>query len=518
MPLYLQESEDFEYLRNYLRAAGFNEKSICNRLDIKGLNELLSDSRTRVTFSKESDELGSLARLFLFGEFLKMEELGSIFASRMLEALTNLGLLTEEPADGNGMFSPVALYPVGPLFIVSDRWCELNDKDLVLPEDFVFPAITPNTSQFLATLPLSPCDSFLELCSGTGAAALAASRYAQHAWAIDITERSTQMGEFNRLLNGLNNVAVLKGDLYESMGDLRFDRIVAHPPYMPVLHPVQIFYDGGVDGEQVTRRIVEGLPRFLRPGGSFYCLAQGSDRKGEAFEQRVRGWLGESQTDFDVAVVERRPQDPQDAAIQYAVKSKGGSQAASQMRDALSSLGVESMVYGWIVIQRRKDERRVFTVRRAAGPGTRREEIVWLLKWEIFAANPLALEALQGMVPVARRSLELRTIHRMKDGDLVPDQFTLHTDEPFSMDCKVQPWVGFLIPQCDGKSTVRQLFEICKANNLIHPDTPSEEFAKLLMILISGGFLEVADFCPPNPQAGEKPLTDAHDHLQHQAL
>jgi hypothetical protein len=287
---------------------------------------------------------------------------------------------------------------------------------------------------------------------------------------------------------------------------------------MPVLHPVQIFYDGGVDGEQVTRRIVEGLPRFLRPGGSFYCLAQGSDRKGEAFEQRVRGWLGESQTDFDVAVVERRPQDPQDAAIQYAVKSKGGSQAASQMRDALSSLGVESMVYGWIVIQRRKDERRVFTVRRAAGPGTRREEIVWLLKWEIFAANPLALEALQGMVPVARRSLELRTIHRMKDGDLVPDQFTLHTDEPFSMDCKVQPWVGFLIPQCDGKSTVRQLFEICKANNLIHPDTPSEEFAKLLMILISGGFLEVADFCPPNPQAGEKPLTDAHDHLQHQAL
>src|ERR1019366_5671187 len=186
MPLYLQESEDFEYLRNYLRAAGFNEKSICNRLDIKGLNELLSDSRTRVTFSKESDELGSLARLFLFGEFLKMEELGSIFASRMLEALTNLGLLTEEPADGNGMFSPVALYPVGPLFLVSDRWCELNDKDLVLPEDFVFPAITPNTSQFLATLPLSPCDSFLELCSGTGAAALAASRYAQHAWAIDI--------------------------------------------------------------------------------------------------------------------------------------------------------------------------------------------------------------------------------------------------------------------------------------------------------------------------------------------
>ena len=497
MPLHLRESDDFEYLRDSLRAVGFNQESICSRLGIKGLHELLSGTRTRVTLSQGCDEPGFLIRLFLFGESLSKEDMDSVFPSRLPEVLANLGLVSEDARDGNRMFSPVALYPVGSLFIVSDRWRELHDKDFALSDDFVFPAITPNTSQFLANLPLTPCDSFLELCSGTGVAALAASRFAHHAWAIDITERSAEMGEFNRLLNGLDNVTVRKSDLYDGVQDLSFERIVAQPPSVPVLRPSQVFCDGGVDGEQVTRRMVEGLPRYLKPGGCFYCLAQGSDRKGAAFEQRIRGWLGESQGEFDVLVVVRQLQNPQDAAVQYGMTSSGGRFAAGQMRDALLSLDVESLVYGWIVIQRRKDGRKVFTVRRATAREERREEIAWLLRWEAFAAGAPSLDAVQEMTPVANRSLELHTVHRIKDGNLAPDGFKLHTEDPFTMDCLVPSWAGYLISHCDGKSTVRRLLETCKAGNLIPPDTPPEEFAKVIIFLFSGGFLEVTGFSLP---------------------
>jgi hypothetical protein len=307
------------------------------------------------------------------------------------------------------------------------------------------------------------------------------------------------MAEFNRLLNGLDNVTVLKGNLYEGVEDLKFDRIVAHPPYMPVLRPIRIFSDGGADGEQITRRIVGALPHFLKPGGCFYCLAQGTDRKGAPLQERVRNWLGEGQTDFDVAVVENWGQDPKEAALIYALKSGGGFETVDLMRDSLASLGVESMPYGWIIIQRKSNTRRVFTVRRSAGQRTGREEMAWLLKWETFAAGPSAFEDLQERIPFARRSLEFQTIHRMREGNLVPEQFTLHAEEPFFVDCKVQFWEGFLIPLCNGKSTVRQLWETCKSSNFIHPETPPQEFAKLIGVLISGGFLEVADFCPPNP-------------------
>ena len=274
------KSPYFELLRNHLRAAGFNEKSICDRLGITELRDLLSSRRKGAPPAREPDELSVLTHLLLLGESYPREELESVLSSPVVEALTGLGLASLDPTDGSRLFCPVALYPVGPIFIVSDRWFAVAGKDFKAPDDIVYPAITPNTTDFLATLPVTPCDSFLELCSGTGAVALAASGYANKSWAIDITERSTQMAEFNRLLNGLDNVTVLKGNLYEGVEDLKFDRIVAHPPYMPVLRPAQIFYDGGADGEQITRRIVEALPHFLKPGGCFYCLAQGSDRKG----------------------------------------------------------------------------------------------------------------------------------------------------------------------------------------------------------------------------------------------
>jgi SAM-dependent methyltransferase len=497
MQLRLEPSPHFAFLRDFLRSSEFNEESICRRLDMAGLNELISKDRARITVAGESDGLGLLIRLLLLGEPLGVKDLECVFPARALEAMKEFGLLIADPSDNARVCASVALYPVGRLLIVSDRWTTPEGSIPKLSDDCVFPAITANTSQFIATLPREPCENFLELCSGTGVAALEAARHANHSWAVDITERSTQMAEFNRLLNGLNNVTTIKGDLYEGLGDLTFDRIVAHPPYMPVLNRAQIFYDGGSDGEQVTRRIVMGLPRYLRPGGRFYCLAQGSDRDSAPFEQRVRAWLGEEQWDFDVMVIVRATQNPADTAMHYAVKSKGGGQAAHEMREALRGLGIQSMVYGWMIIQRREDARPVFTTRRSVGPNSGRNEIAWLLKWETAAAKPEFINVLAEMHPVAARSLELHAVHRMKEGDLAPEQFSLHTEYPFSVDSRVQPWVGFLLPQSDGKATVRQLLEFCKQNNFVHPETPLAEFIKLLMVFISGGFLEVEEFKLP---------------------
>lgn len=87
-------------------------------------------------------------------------------------------------------------------------------------------------------IPASPCERFLELCCGTGIAALLAARNgAKHAYAFDIAARSVPFAEFNRRLNGLESVTIREGDLYSPSAGERFDRIVAHPPYVPVLQP-----------------------------------------------------------------------------------------------------------------------------------------------------------------------------------------------------------------------------------------------------------------------------------------
>ena len=233
MSLHLQDSPNFAILRNRLRAAGFNEESICGRLRIPDLGELSRNPRSH-TVPTESDELSFLIRLLLLGETLKRDDLEAAVSSPVAAAIANLGLLSVESADANEVFCPFALYPVKGVLTVSDRWMPRNGKEYEVPADFVYPAIAPNTLGFLAELPETPCDRFVELCSGAGTVALAASRYSRHAWAVDITERSTQVAQFNRLLNGIENVTVLRGDCYEGLEGLQFDRIVAHPPYMPV--------------------------------------------------------------------------------------------------------------------------------------------------------------------------------------------------------------------------------------------------------------------------------------------
>jgi SAM-dependent methyltransferase len=509
-------------MRDFLSSSDFYEPPICRRVGITGLNKFLAADRLRGILSGESDRLAVLIRLFLLGESLEAKVLESAIPAGAVEAMKELGLLIQDPTDfapphaphpnpGGGtaageptnICASVALYPVGELFIASDRWTVTQGNDGELWEDFVIPAITPNSSQFVATLPQEPCESCLDLCSGTGVAALDSARRGSHAsWAVDITERSTQMAKFNHLLNGLDNVRTMQGDLYDCVGDLTFDRIVAHPPYMPVLSRAQAFYDGGADGEQVTRRIVMGLPRRLRPGGRFYCLTQGSDREGAPFEKRVRDWLGEAESEFDVLVIVRQDQAPRDTALQYAVKAKGGDEAVQQMREMLKELGVQNMTYGWLIIQRRNEARPVFTVRRTVGRNSTRKEIAWLLKWESAAAKPEFIDRLADAHPVALRALELHTVHRMKGGDLLPEEFKLKTEYPFSVECRVQPWVGFLLPQCDGKSSVGELLEFCKRNNFVHLDTPLPEFIKLLAAFISCGFLEVEEFRLPESPSG----------------
>ncbi len=497
IPLRFGTSEEFAALRDFLKDSDYTEVVVCKRLGVDAMYEFKTAQQGREA-AEISDRLDFLIRLFMDGENVTNVQIRSIFPPAEIARLKALGLLASDSSKPELCYSPVVLYPTQSLYLVSDRWNNLDRSPFEPSNDFVYPAITLNTRRFLEMLPTDPCESFLDLCSGTGVAALAAAaHYAQHAWATDITERSARFAEFNRMLNGLTNVTVTQGDLYEPVGERTFDRIVAHPPYVPVLKPKWIFHDGGEDGEQVTKRIVEGLPRCLRPGGRFYCLTLGTEREGKSFEQRIRRWLGEKESEFDVLLIVRRIEEPAQFAIQSTVKTQGVIADVGRWKALFERHKVKNLVYGSVVIQRKNSTRAPFTARRQRGANSGPAEAEWLLRWEAASASPEIVQSLLESRPIASPNLELLVHHRMQDGALSPMDFTLQTKHPFSMECKVQPWMGFLVARCDGTKTALEHFETCKQDNLIHPDTPVEEFASLLRVLISGGFLEIEGFRPP---------------------
>jgi methylase of polypeptide subunit release factors len=401
-----------------------------------------------------------------------------------------MGLLEIDPGGGR-CHATVALYPLEDLHIASDRWSNPGDAPFEAPSDTVYPACIPNTRLFLEHVPLGECGSFLDLCAGTGIAAILAARQgAREAWAGDIAERCTRFAEFNRRLNGVANFHPVTSDLYESWQAEapapRFDRIVAHPPYVPALQPKWIFFSGGEDGEQITRRMIQGLPAHLNDRGVFLALTMGSDRSDAPFESRIREWLGEGGRDFDIALIVRKIMEPHE----FAVRNREESEAWKKL---FARLGVESLVYGFVVIQRRNGARQTFTVRRQASPGSRRTPWEWLLAWESADKESLILER-----PLHRgRDAEFQVRHRLQGSAWAPQSYTLRTEWPFSMECDAHPWMANLISLCDGRATGRDQLRVLVENDVLPRAIAEEEFARAAAALVSGGFIEVEGFRPP---------------------
>ena len=267
-------------------------------------------------------------------------------------------------------------------------------------------------------------------------AALVASRYAGQTWAADITERATRFARFNAALNGIANCTAVQGDLYEPLQGESFDRIVAHPPYMPALHQKYIFRDGGEDGEQITRRIIGGLPEHLGPGGRFYCTCMLTDRKEARAEARIRQMLGAAQDDFDVALVTLQTYRPTEYYVRLALEGRATLEEVAQRHEIFTRLEVDHLVYCSMVIQRRAEVREVFTARRQVGSGMGLLEMEWLLRLELALARPEMLPQLVEARPLVSSRTRLHLTHGIKNGEWVADECTLTTAWPFAVEAR----------------------------------------------------------------------------------
>src|ERR1039458_3294990 len=354
----LGRSGKFDELREFLRSAGYTEEFLCGRFGLKRAEQFDLDRGGRGPLPEAVSAADILTALYLAGEFVSLEQAARLVGRDSINLLSGMGLL-EMDAAGGRCHGTVALYPVADLHIASDRWSNPDDAPFEAPNDTVYPALIPNTRLFLMHVPLGACGSFLDLCAGTGIAAILAARQgARQAWAGDIAERCTRFAEFNGRLNGVATCHPVTSDLYGSLGS--FDRIVAHPPYVPALQPKWIFFSGGEDGEEITRRIIEGLPAHLNDRGVFLALTMGTDRADAPFESRIREWLGEGGRDFDIALIVRRIIEPHDFAARANPPTGRSREESGAWKKLFARLRVESLVYGLVAIQRRNGARQTF--------------------------------------------------------------------------------------------------------------------------------------------------------------
>lgn len=507
--LVLREADagTFADVRGLLHAIGYETDAVCERMGTRPVRGFMVARETPLA-AAVGDALDLAIHLFLLGEPAARSELGALLPPGAATLLESVGLLRGVPGDTTRCHAPAALYPTGGLYIVSDHARELVGVGWgEAATDVVFPALADTTVEFLSSLPATPCESLLDLGSGTGVAALhAAAGYARHAWAADITERATRMARFNVLLNGADNVTVVRGDLYEPVAGQTFDRIVSHPPYMPEPDPRLVFRDGGADGEQITRRIVAGLPAHLRPGGQLWCRCLGTDRRGAPLEGRLRAMLGAAAPDFDVVVVSSQAVTP--AEYCGRILAMQGFTAASVDRQLtlFRELEVENIVVGLIVIERLAESRPAVTARRRLPRKERftASAIDWLLRWERAASDPTLAARLTAARPVLQPEAEVQLRHHMREGELRAEGCAAITDFPFPFSFESTPGAALLLASCDGTRTVAELHAEMTRLGTVPAGITLEQFVPLIRTLAGGGVLELDGFPLPRPEGGPR--------------
>lgn len=156
----------------------------------------------------------------------------------------------------------------------------------------------------------------LDLCTGSGCVAItmALARPGARVLAVDLSPEALALAGENAAALGAR-VELLQGDLYDPLPpDLRFDVVVANPPYVPtrevpalareLSHEPAMAIDGGEGGLAVAARLIAGAPAHLSAGGTLVVEMHESHR--ELFPRLCRAaGFAEAESRLDLAGLAR---------------------------------------------------------------------------------------------------------------------------------------------------------------------------------------------------------------------
>ncbi|HKR11876.1 MAG TPA: methyltransferase [Pyrinomonadaceae bacterium] len=492
VPIRAGTEAEFARVALSLKEANFDEETILRTLNIKSLSNIGSVEDADLDFENTSAKLRSFVELFLLQRLVSRGKAESSIGVDELQTFFSLGLLGSGEFGTDQVYSRVLLYPLAGFLVVSDRHSNPDGSSFNPPPDIVFPAIYGGTLRFLNLVPRRPFECALDVCAGSGIGAFVLSRHSKQAVCTDITKRATMFAQFNARLNGLHNVEPVSGDCYEGVKGRTFDCIIAHPPYVPSLGIETIWRDGGLTGELLVRRLIEGLPEHLRPGGTFCLVTLALDTKEGSFEERARRWLNDSAAEFDIIFATSNERSPETILKELSEKDDNlGSEGVKRIGNAFAEAGVTKIPYGALVMQRydRPRERQPWTLRTTLSEVTDSSDFDAAFALHRHLARPGSLPGLSETPVRLAPRLQVIITHVVYEGALTSAEHIFETDKPFAVRGAVDRWMVPLLARCDGELSCREIYEQSKLNGELPDGFELTDFMSLVARMLERGFL-----------------------------
>lgn len=227
--------------------------------------------------------LGIAISFWLLQEFISLEDARQGLGDHAISVLNQMGWLHVSSA---GLRSRVDLYPCCGRYFFTDS----ANNAFPWAEQVYWLGFDSYTLAYCT--PRQPRQKALDICTGSGVHAILAAAHSQQSIGLDINPRALGFSRLNARLNGLE-ANFHASDCYQAVADQQFDLITLNPPFVPTPTEVpELYRTGGDTGESVTRRVIEGLSQFLRPGGLFSMSTEAPRRAQESPVDRMKSWLG----------------------------------------------------------------------------------------------------------------------------------------------------------------------------------------------------------------------------------
>ena len=297
-------------LRDALRANGYDGERLARALQV---SSLAGDARGAVDWREVAggdEPLTGLVELFVFGRSVDAARAAAALAPLSIEDAVRAGLLE---SDGRAVVSPWEVTVHDGLLLLGDHPGRMRPGNV----DFV--GTSSNSSRTLSHQTLRrPVRDALDLGTGSGVLALLAARHSARVLGVDVNARAAQLATFNAALNEVDNTEVAVGDWFGAVGEeRRFGLVVANLPFIAAPHVVFRFAHGGLDPNELSRRIVRGAAARIAAGGIAQILTSWTRGSGDDRLAPVRGFV--DATGCDAVVVLHGSRD----AASYAAEQCG---------------------------------------------------------------------------------------------------------------------------------------------------------------------------------------------------
>jgi len=268
-----------------LKALEYTESNIFKRLGVADI-EFIQFQYLPIYLlvkMKENTALDSLIKLFMLSQWIGEAEINRLFDRSVLKTAMDVGLLGR---DEEGFFAHADLFPCCGKFFATDH----RFTSIFLPRH-VYP-LGLDSYMLARGMIREPAKYTLDLCTGSGVQAILASEFSERVVGVDLNPRSVNFGRFNALLNQVENVRFLRGNLYNPVKDEKFDRIFANPPFVPSPKQSLYFRDGKQSGEAILEKIIAGIPKHLEDNSYAQVVSLLVFKKDEKYVDKIRQWLG----------------------------------------------------------------------------------------------------------------------------------------------------------------------------------------------------------------------------------